>query len=74
MFRYICIWWALISDGRNAGTHADHTSQHALTKVSANIYQISDFCVPFKNMLTRSHDSIRRENRNKGNRELLSPT
>lgn len=58
MFRYICICWAVISDGQSAGTHADHPSQHALTKVSANIYQISDICVLFKNMLTRSHDSI----------------
>ena len=47
-----------MSDGRSAGERADHPSQHALTKVSANIYQISDICVLFKNMLTRSRDSV----------------
>jgi hypothetical protein len=43
-------------DARSAGTHADHPSQHALTKVSANICQIRDMCVLFKDMLTRLHD------------------
>jgi len=38
--------------------HGDHSTQHALTKVSANIYHISDICVLYKNMLTKSHDLI----------------
>ena len=58
MFRYVCIWWAVILDGRSTGTHVDHPMQHVLTKVSVNIFQINDICVLFKDMLTMSHDSI----------------